>query len=110
MIKVISSKICPFVQRVVALLEAKDVPHEVEYISLADKPKWFTDMSPNGQVPVLVSELGIALFESDAIVEYIDEIYEPLEVSLSAEQRALNRAWSHLAVKNYLVQCGLPLT
>jgi len=36
MIKVISFKICPFVQRVTALLEAKKIPYEVELISLRE--------------------------------------------------------------------------
>jgi glutathione S-transferase len=48
MIKVVSFKICPFVQRVTALLEAKNIPYQVEYISLSDKPQWFLDISPNG--------------------------------------------------------------
>ena len=106
MIKIVSFKICPFVQRVTALLEAKGIPYEVEYISLADKPDWFTDISPNGQVPVLVTENGAALFESDAIVEYIDEITESLDAGLSPEERAANRAWSYQATKNYLAQCS----
>lgn len=106
MIKVISFKICPFVQRVTALLEAKNVPYELEYISLSDKPQWFLDISPTAQVPVLVTDTGTALFESDAIVEYLDEIYEPLEPGLTPEQRALDRAWSYQAVKHYLVQCS----
>jgi glutathione S-transferase len=106
MIRIISFKICPFVQRVTALLEAKQVPYEIDYISLSDKPQWFLDISPTGQVPVLVTEAGMALFESDAIVEYIDEVTSPLQESLSAEDRALNRAWSYQATKHYLVQCS----
>lgn len=106
MLKVISFKICPFVQRVTALLEAKGIPYQVEYISLADKPDWFLEISPNAQVPVLVTENGKALFESEAIIEYIEEAYAPLQENLSLETRAHNRAWSYLASKNYLVQCG----
>ncbi len=106
MIKVVSFKICPFVQRVTALLEAKNLAYEVEYISLANKPEWFLKISPNAQVPVLITESGKALFESDAIVEYLDEVHEPLEEDISAEQRAADRAWSYLAAKNYLVQCS----
>lgn len=56
MIKVVSFKICPFVQRVTALLEAKHIPYEIEFISLSDKPQWFLDISPNAQVPVLITE------------------------------------------------------
>lgn len=106
MIKIVSFKICPFVQRVTALLEAKNVPYDVEFIKLSDKPQWFLDIAPTGQVPVLVTEGGTALFESDAIVEYIDEITSPLVANISAEQRAIERAWSYQATKHYLVQCS----
>jgi glutathione S-transferase len=34
MIKIISFKVCPFVQRVTALLEAKNVSFEVEFIDM----------------------------------------------------------------------------
>jgi len=95
MIKLVSFKICPFVQRVTGALEAKGIPYEIEYIDLSDKPQWFLDISPNGQVPLLVTDSGTALFESDAIVEYIDDVYSPLEESLSAEQKAFDRAWSY---------------
>lgn len=104
--KVISFKICPFVQRVTALLEAKNIEYELEYISLNDKPDWFLEISPNGQVPVLITDNGTALFESDAIVEYIEEAYPALEPDVSLEDKAKNRAWSYLATKNYLVQCS----
>lgn len=106
MIKVVSFKICPFVQRVTALLEAKKVPYDIEYISLKDKPQWFLNISPSGQVPLLITESGTALFESDAIVEYIDEVYPTIEENITPEQRALDRAWSYQASKHYLVQCS----
>ena len=73
---------------------------------MSDKPQWFLDISPNGQVPVLVTDGGDALFESDAIVEYIEEAYPPLQLNIPLEQKAKNRAWSYLASKNYLVQCS----
>ncbi len=104
--KIVSFKICPFVQRVTALLEAKDIDYDLEFISLSDKPQWFLDISPNGQVPVLITDDGKALFESDAIVEYLEEVYPPLQADLAPEDRAINRAWSYLASKNYLVQCS----
>lgn len=106
MIKIVSFKICPFVQRVTALLEAKNVLYDIEYIDLKNKPAWFLDISPTGQVPVLITENGQPLFESDAIVEYIDEITAPLQDDLTPEQRATNRAWSYQATKHYLVQCS----
>ncbi len=104
--KIISFNICPFVQRVAALLEAKKISYEIEFISLSNKPQWFMDISPNGQVPVLITHGGQALFESDAIVEYLEEAYPPLQKEISLEEKAINRAWSYLATKNYLVQCS----
>ena len=106
MLKVISFTICPFVQRVTGWLEAKGLPYEIEYISLKDKPQWFLDLSPNAQVPVLITESGQALFESDAIVEYLEEAYGPLNPNRTPEDKAVDRAWSYLASKNYLVQCS----
>jgi len=106
MIRIISFKICPFVQRVTGALAARDVPIDIDYISLKDKPDWFTRISPTGQVPVLITEAGTALFESDAIAEYVEEIAGPLIDGLSAEDRAKERAWSYQASKHYLVQCG----
>ena len=106
MIKVISFKICPFVQRVTALLEAKSIPYEIDYISLSHKPQWFLDISPTGQVPVLITDSGRALFESEAIVEYLDEVSVPIEPGVNPEQRAIDRAWAYQASKHYLVQCS----
>lgn len=105
MIKIVSFKICPFVQRVTAMLEAKNIPYEIEFISLSNKPQWFLDVSPNGQVPILITEKGQTLFESDAIVEYLDDAY-PRLVETTPEQRAVDRAWSYQASKHYLVQCS----
>jgi len=68
MLKTVSFKICPFVQRVTAALEEKQVPYEIEYINLNDKPQCFLDISPNGQVPILLTESGTILFESEAIM------------------------------------------
>ncbi len=104
--KIVSFKICPFVQRVTALLEAKNITYDLEFISLSNKPQWFLDISPNGQVPVLITDHGKPLFESDAIVEYIEEAYPALQPELSPEDKATNRAWSYLASKNYLLQCS----
>jgi len=104
--KIVSSGICPFVQRVTALLEAKNVPYEVEDIDLSDKPDWFLEISPLGQVPVLITDDGRALHESDAVVEYIKETAEDPLFPADPVEKARERAWSYLATKNYLVQCS----
>ena len=104
--RVVSFKICPFVQRVTALLEAKQAEYDVEYIDLSSKPEWFLRASPNAQVPILILDDGTVLFESDAIVEYLDEtIGQPLS-SVDPITKAQDRAWAYLATKHYLVQCS----
>ncbi|OAN10862.1 glutathione S-transferase [Photobacterium jeanii] len=105
MIKLISFKNCPFVQRVMGALITKEIPFEIEYIELSNKPQWFLDIAPNGQVPVLITEDKTVLFESDAIVEYLDDKYAPIE-ALTPEQKAQDRAWSYQASKHYMPQCG----
>lgn len=107
MIKVVSFKICPFVQRVTAMLEAKQLAYEVIFIQLNEKPDWFLALSPTGQVPILIPQDGPALFESEAIIEYLDDVAPPLRPGpASAETRALTRAWSLQASKLYLIQCS----
>ena len=104
--KIVSFKVCPFVQRVTALLELKKAAYDIEYIDLSDKPQWFLDVSPHGQVPILFLDDGRALFESEAIVEYIDEAIGSPVSSADLVQKAQDRAWSYLASKNYMVQCS----
>ena len=75
-LKLISHKLCPYVQRAVIALAEKGVPFERIDIDLANKPEWFLKISPLGKVPVLVvaTERGeVALFESNVICEYIEE-------------------------------------
>jgi glutathione S-transferase len=89
----VSSKICPFVQRAVILLLAKGVEHEVTYIDLANKPEWFVAQSPRGKVPILIVG-DVVLFESQAICEYLDETTGGDRLTPSdALQRARDRAW-----------------
>ena len=104
--KVVSFKVCPFVQRVTTLLELKAEPYAIEYIDLSNKPQWFLNVSPHGQVPILILDDGPVLFESDAIVEYIDEARAPPVGRVDLVQKAQDRAWSSLAARNYLVQCS----
>lgn len=76
-LKLISHKLCPYVQRAVIALAEKGVPFERIDIDLANKPDWFLKLSPLGKVPVLVVTRDdgseVALFESNVICEYIEE-------------------------------------
>lgn len=96
-LKLISHKLCPYVQRAVIALEEKGVPFERIDIDLANKPDWFLQLSPLGKVPVLVvtTERGeVALFESNVICEYIEETQAGLKLHpADALKRAGHRAW-----------------
>ena len=91
--KLISFTVCPFVQRAVLALEEKGVDYDIEFIDLADKPDWFLEISPRGKVPVLIDD-GVPLFESQAIVEYLDETRGGRRLAPEdAKERARDRAW-----------------
>ena len=96
-LKLISHKLCPYVQRAVIALKEKDVPFERVDIDLASKPDWFLKISPLGKVPVLVvttEQDEVALFESNVICEYIEETQGGPKLHPSdALKRAEHRAW-----------------
>ena len=72
-----SFKTCPWVQRAAIVLRAKKVAYEITYIDRDKRPDWFLKMSPHSKVPVLVLDGKDALFESNAIAEYLDETAAP---------------------------------
>jgi glutathione S-transferase len=89
----VSSKLCPFVQRAVILLLEKQVEHEVTYVDLRNKPPWFLAQSPRGKVPLLIVG-GATLFESQAICEYLDETRGEARLAPADPlERARDRAW-----------------
>ena len=92
MLTLISHVLCPYVQRAVIALTEKRVPFERLDIDLADKPQWFTAISPLGKTPVL--KIGdAAIFESAVILEYLEETQgSPLHPK-DPLRRAEHRAW-----------------
>jgi glutathione S-transferase len=89
-----SFKTCPWVQRAAIVLRAKDVPYEIAYIERDRRPDWFLRVSPHSKVPVLLVDGRHALFESNAIAEYLDETIEPRLHPADPIARARNRAWN----------------
>jgi glutathione S-transferase len=91
-LKLISHKLCPYVQRAVIALTEKGVPFERIDIDLANKPDWFLKLSPLGKTPVLVVG-DRAIFESAVILEYLEETQaRPLHPA-DALARAEHRGW-----------------
>lgn len=91
--RLVSFKSCPWVQRVAIVLREKGLGFDFIHIESDDRPDWFGSVSPHNKVPVLLIDGDRALFESDAINEYLDESHGPRLHPEDPVQRAHNRAW-----------------
>jgi glutathione S-transferase len=91
-LKLISHKLCPYVQRAVIALAEKGVAFERVDVDLSNKPDWFLALSPLGKTPVL--KVGdVPIFESAVILEYLEET-EPRPLHPADPlRRAEHRAW-----------------
>jgi glutathione S-transferase len=99
-LKLISHDLCPYAQRAAIVLHEKDAHFERIYIDLRNKPLWFLRLSPLGKVPLLVikqQDQEAALFESSAIIEYLDETVGPALHPQDPLARAKHRAWIEFA-------------
>ena len=91
-LKLISHKLCPYVQRAVIALTEKGVGFERIDIDLANKPDWFVAISPLGRTPVLLVG-DVPIFESAVILEYLEETEpKPLHPP-DPLRRAEHRGW-----------------
>ena len=85
----------PYNWRVWLALEHKRIPYELKMLSFSEgdtkKPEYLA-INPRGRVPAIVDD-GFALYESAAIVDYLDEKYsgEPRLFPGDIRQRALVR-------------------
>jgi glutathione S-transferase len=111
-LKLVSHKLCPYVQRAVIALAEKNVPFERVDVDLADKPDWFKAVSPLGKTPVLMVHApekwspvfreghapnekagDTAIFESAVILEYLEETQASPLHPADPLARAEHRAW-----------------
>jgi glutathione S-transferase len=90
----VSFETCPWVQRAAIVLREKNVPFEFRHIQPDNRPDWFLAISPHKKVPVLRIDDSVSLFESNAIVEYLDETIAPRLHPEDPVVRAVNRAWT----------------
>ncbi len=91
----VSFKTCPWVQRSAIVFREKGTPFELRHIEPDNRPDWFLAISPHKKVPALSIDDGkYALFESNAINEYLDETIEPRLHPKDPIERAVNRAWT----------------
>lgn len=104
-IKLISFDLCPYVQRAAISLAEKSIPFERVNIDLSNKPDWFLKISPTGKVPILLinhkapgndvndSTEADAIFESNVILEYLEDTQKPQLHPENAVERAKHRSW-----------------
>jgi glutathione S-transferase len=95
-LELVSHTLCPYVHRAAVMIHEKGVPFERRYINLKAKPDWFLRISPRGKVPVLLVD-GQPLFESMAIIEFLDETHPPSLLPADPFARARQRAWVEVA-------------
>lgn len=72
---IFSMKFCPYAHRARLALSFKQIPYEIININLKNKPKWYFDIHPKGQVPAFIGPDGKVVIESDVIVHTLDEMY-----------------------------------
>jgi len=89
-----SFKTCPWVQRAAIVLRAKQVAYDITYIDRDNRPAWFLAISPHSKVPVVQIDGKEALFESNAIAEFLEETASPRLHPEDPIARARNRAWT----------------
>ncbi|CAG2107877.1 unnamed protein product [Medioppia subpectinata] len=96
LLRVYSNQICPYAERALLVLAAKDIKHEIINVNLRDKVEWWVKQNPLGKVPTI--EFGAdnkVLYESLIVAEYLDEVYtegRPLQPR-DAYQRASDRVF-----------------
>ncbi len=92
----ISHPLCPYVQRAVIALTEKSLHFTRIDIDLANKPDWFLALSPLGKTPVLRAG-GQPIFESAAIIEYLEETAPGALHPSDLLERARHRGWVEFA-------------
>ncbi len=94
-------------RRVIIYLSEKglEIPrYEVDYVNMEHRSPEYLKMNPSGRAPTLMTDGGIALSESAAIIEYLEELYpqDPMigvEAVPRAKVRALERVGNDLIVR-----------
>lgn len=86
------NEICPYCQRVELALIASNLSYEHEIVDFNKMPEWVKRVSPIGKVPILLTQQG-CIFESDAIINYINNSQNQFLASQSVFFDALIISW-----------------
>lgn len=97
-LRLFAMRFCPYAERSVLVLNAKNLQYDLVFINLDHKPEWLFNFSPKGTVPALEYEQGKAIFDSNIINVYLDEKYPDVPLQSSDP---LRRAQDKLVVENF---------
>ncbi|KAF2147122.1 uncharacterized protein K452DRAFT_314344 [Aplosporella prunicola CBS 121167] len=85
--------------KVAIILEELEVPYEHKFLEFQEmKQEPYESLNPNGRVPALEDpNTGIKVFESGAIIEYLEEVYDKSNKLryTGLQERALTTSWLH---------------
>lgn len=97
-------------RRVIIYIAEKGISvprYELDYAEQEHKSRWYLDINTAGRAPTLVTDDGMAISDSAAIVEYLEELYPevPMIGSNAAERahvRSIERLGTDLVVRSQL--------
>ncbi|KAK4359967.1 hypothetical protein RND71_022196 [Anisodus tanguticus] len=79
---------CPFTQRVLLTLEEKQLPYDMKFVDLSNKPDWFLKISPEGKVPLIkLDEKWVP--DSDVITQALEEKFPEPPLAIPPEKASV---------------------
>ncbi|GFN86626.1 glutathione s-transferase omega-1 [Plakobranchus ocellatus] len=113
-LRIYSMRMCPYAQRTRLIARAKGVSHDIVNLDLNNKPDWFFDLNPYGEVPVVIHNGG-HVYESLIAAEYLEEAFpEPKLFSddplIKAYERIYYNHWTKKGIPAFysLLKAGYP--
>ena len=97
--KIFGATRSPFVRKTRIVLAEKKVPFEFVITDVVPAQSEVIALNPLGQVPCLVTDDGLRLYDSKVIAEYVDSLGEQpaLIPAHNARERAIVKCWETLA-------------
>src|SRR5207302_5735172 len=89
----------PFARKVRLVLAEKNLDFTLKLEKVWERRAEFLALNPAGDVPVLIEPDGTVLAGTDAIVEYLDEVYReknPKRKSTPLKSKHLKNTYAHL--------------
>ncbi|CAG4949990.1 unnamed protein product [Colias eurytheme] len=113
--KLYNMRYCPFAQRSVLALNAKNVDYEIVNIDLLNKPEWLPSKSSLGKVPALEISENVSVIESLIVSEYVDEAYPqrkllPQDPYRKAVDKTIVEMSGYIHSMFFKVVKGIPVT